>query len=182
MPPEAAGLPLLLATADLQEAVGRLPEALAPLREAVRRSGPDPTPAVRLGRVLLLTGDVENEDTWDEAAQAYMDAIGKAPEDEGALAGLMYIAQRDYGRLWSRWRDARSSDRCRRVQEAMAAAPGDAITAASQQLLDYSMSLGIPAFYRAGQRKRRQGRRVLLAACFLLIIAAIMWAAREVAG
>jgi len=128
-PTGAPGVALLLLRADLLEAAGRSREALAPLRDAAGRDPKDPRASARLGRLLLLTEDVENEDTWDAAAKAYMQALRRAPEDEAAANGLFYIAGRDYGLLWKRWRDPRLTGRCVRVQRALVEArPDDALS------------------------------------------------------
>ena len=128
IPAGAAGVPRLLAQADLLEAVSRTAEAVPVLREASDRDPKDPRAPARLGRVLLLTGDVESEDTWDAGAAAYEESLRRDPAHEAASAGLYYIAGRDYKLLWKRWRDPRLRNRCLRIQEALvAAAPEDSL-------------------------------------------------------
>lgn len=128
LPKAAAGVPLLLARADLLEAAGRTAEALDPLRTAAERDPKDPRAPARLGRLILLTGDVEDEQTWDDAAAAYRSALERDPEDDAAAQGLFYIAGRDYGLLWKRWRAGPLRERCLIVQRALAdARPDDAL-------------------------------------------------------
>jgi hypothetical protein len=68
------------------------------------------------------------------------------------------------------------------AEQSLAAALGDAVEIARKRLGAYSMSLSIPAFYRARRRRRAQARRVLVALALAAIIALVMWAARKVAG
>ena len=125
VPEGRAGVPMLLTKADLLEAVSRTQEALAPLQDAAGRDPADPRASARLGRLILLTGDVESDQTWDDAANAYREALRRDPEFEAASAGLYYIAGRDYKLLWNRWRDPRLRDRCLVVQEALVEALPD---------------------------------------------------------
>ncbi|MHC4100146.1 MAG: hypothetical protein ACYSW1_04580, partial [Planctomycetota bacterium] len=69
-----------------------------------------------------------------------------------------------------------------RAEQILAAALGDAVEIARQRLGAYSMSLSIPAFYRARRRRRQQARRLLVAVALAAIIALILWAARQAAG
>jgi hypothetical protein len=113
-------------------------------------------------------------------ARALADLPGQARE-----AWVLTHAYRMPLRQTARAMDCSTTATRRHLQRSeglMAAALGDAAAAAPQLVLAYSMSLGIPAFYRAKRRRRRQVRRVLLALCLLAIIALIMWAARRLGG
>lgn len=124
------GIPLLRARAELLEGSARIPEALPLLKDAAGRDEADPAPLVALGRLLglqAMAGDAVDEALLDASADAYIAAIQRAPEDEAAAAGLGWLASQDYGRLWKRWRDARITERCLRVQRALTVAvPDDA--------------------------------------------------------
>jgi len=124
-PEGAAGIELLLARVELLEAAGRAADALPLLRDAKTRDENDPRPCLQLGRMLILASDPQDEDAWDAAADAYIDAIRRAPDSSAAAEGLSWIASRDYARLWNTWRDARIPGRCIRVQEALVAAAED---------------------------------------------------------
>src|SRR5262249_23097002 len=58
---------------------------------------------------------------------------------------------------------------------------GKDVSRASQQLLDYSMSLDVPGFYRAQQRMRRQIRKAVIFAGVglgaLIVILGLIWLA-----
>lgn len=122
------GVPLLLARAELLEACGAAKDALPLLRDVAERDETNAEALVTLGRLLIVTGDAESEAVWDEAAGAYTAALERDPAHEGALAGLSFIAGRDFDRLWKAWRDERVVRRCLAVQQAMVeATPDDAL-------------------------------------------------------
>jgi len=129
-PPGRAGLPLCLTRAALLEASGRPVEAIPLLRIAKNLDPRDPRALVGLARLLLVTAKPNerggvNEKAWDEAADAYIEAIRRAPDDAAAAGGLSWIADRTYRRLWSSWRVAEVTARCVRVQQALVAATPD---------------------------------------------------------
>ncbi|MDJ0523325.1 MAG: tetratricopeptide repeat protein [Planctomycetota bacterium] len=123
-----AGVELLLLRADLMEAGGRAADALPLLEDAAKRNELDPRPKLRLARLVVLAGKVEDEAVWDRAADAYVAAIERDPGSTAAAEGLSWIARREYSRLWTAWRDERVTDRCVRVQKALVEAmPDDAL-------------------------------------------------------
>lgn len=130
IPAGVAGIPLLRARAELAEGCGRIPEALTWLQDAARRDPEDAAALVAVARlrgIQALSGDAVDEDLLDSSAEAYMAAIGRDGDNEAAAAGLSWLANHDYGRLWRMWRNPRVRERCLRVQEALAqAVPDDA--------------------------------------------------------
>ena len=70
----------------------------------------------------------------------------------------------------------------RQAQESMAAALGEQLQSASRAILDYSMSLEVPAFYRARQRRRRRLRQAAVVAAIGFGLLAVMIAARWLAA
>ncbi len=125
VPDGRAGLPLLHARAELLEAGGRAVEALPLLRDAQGRDKRDPRAVLSLARLLIVTAKPGDDEAWDQAADAYIEAIQRAPENRAAATGLSWVADRTYRTLWNAWRDARVTDRCVRVQQALVVATPD---------------------------------------------------------
>ena len=129
-PEGTAGLPLLRARAELLEGSGRIDEAIGLLQDAAARDEASADALVGLGRLWglkAMSGDAVDQDALDRAADAYIAAIRRVPEDEAAAAGLSWLASQDYTRLWKAWRDERITGRCLRVQQALVeAVPDDA--------------------------------------------------------
>jgi hypothetical protein len=66
------------------------------------------------------------------------------------------------------------------ADDALTAALGDKLAEATEMLLSWSMSLDVPAFYRARQRRREQFRRIAIAVALLALVAVILWLAGHV--
>jgi tetratricopeptide (TPR) repeat protein len=131
IPAGTAGLALLRARAQLAEATGKPDAAMGFLEQVAQRDASDAAALVDLARLTIMAGR-EDEAAWSKGARHYIEAIQREPDSERAAAGLSFIAGRDYGLLWKRWKDAELVRRCLAVQFALVEAdPQDALSLAN---------------------------------------------------
>ena len=103
--------------------------------------------------------------------------LAHQPREAWLLSRTYRMPLRDVARAM----DCSSTATARHLQqaeEALAGALGDDVGEAARTLLDYSLTLVVPEFFRAGRRRREHLRRVVIAIALLASVFVMMWLAR----